>query len=230
MTLRIRLSLLLAGVALLAGCATKPQAPVELKPLAGANGQKVGVALAKLPKPALDLPGAYCLLCIAAAQIANAPLAKHVDTLDTEDLKPVRDSIADKLRKKGVDVVVIGDPIVLESLPQTTGDTTGKPPRDFRPMKAKYGVDKLVVVSFDAIGMQRMYSAYVPTSDPRALVRGTGYMVDLNANTYEWYLPFNVLKPADGRWDEPPKFPGLTNAYFQAVEASKDELLRPWSP
>jgi len=55
-------------------------------------------------------------------------------------------------------------------------------------------------------------------------------MVDLTSNAYDWYMPLNVLKSADGRWDEPPKFPGLTNAYFQALEESKDQLLRPWAP
>jgi hypothetical protein len=229
MTLRIRLSLLLAGLALLAGCATKPQPPMDLRPFAGGTSQKVGVALAELPKASMDYPGTDCLLCFAAAQLANAPLAKQVDTFDAEQLKPVRDRIADSLRRKGVNAVVIAEPIVLESLAQVSGDTTNKPHRDFRPLKARYGVDKLVVVSVDALGIQRLYSGFAPVTDPRAYVRGTGYMVDLASNTYEWYQPFRVFRPAEGRWNEPPEYPGLTNAYLRALEASQDRLLQPWS-
>ena len=38
------------------------------------------------------------------------------------------------------------------------------------------------------------------------------------------------MRNADGAWDEPAKFPGLTNAYFQVVELGKDEVLRPFKP
>jgi len=33
---------------------------------------------------------------------------------------------------------------------------------------------------------------------------------------------------ADGAWDEPPNFPGLTNAYFQALELGMEDFLRPF--
>jgi hypothetical protein len=59
------------------------------------------------------------------------------------------------------------------------------------------------------------------------LLQGVGYIVNLKNNTYEWYLPVLVTKAADQNWDEPPKFPGLTNAYFQALEIGKDSFLRP---
>jgi hypothetical protein len=39
-----------------------------------------------------------------------------------------------------------------------------------------------------------------------------------------------VQKATDGDWDEPPKFPGLTNAYFQAVEQFKDGAKKPFKP
>jgi hypothetical protein len=29
---------------------------------------------------------------------------------------------------------------------------------------------------------------------------------------------------AQGEWDEPPKFPGLTTAYYQAIELAKDKI------
>jgi hypothetical protein len=34
----------------------------------------------------------------------------------------------------------------------------------------------------------------------------------------------NIIKAAEGNWDEPPKFPGMTNAYFQTIELARDRL------
>jgi hypothetical protein len=40
-------------------------------------------------------------------------------------------------------------------------------------------------------------------------------------------LPLNMTKSADDKWDEPAKYPGLTNAYFQAIELGQDHFLKP---
>lgn len=61
-----------------------------------------------------------------------------------------------------------------------------------------------------------------------AVVSGEGYLVNLNSNVLEWYLPINISKGADGNWDEAPKFPGLTNAYFQAIELGKEAIKKPF--
>ena len=75
--------------------------------------------------------------------------------------------------------------------------------------------------------MSRPYSAYVPTGEPKAIVSGSVYLVNLSTNTYEWLMPFSVDKSAEGAWDEPPKFPGLTNAYFQVLEMVADRIQSP---
>jgi hypothetical protein len=54
-------------------------------------------------------------------------------------------------------------------------------------------------------------------------------MVNLSNNEYELYVPLLVQKSADGAWDEAPKFPGLTNAYYQVLELSKDAILSPFA-
>jgi hypothetical protein len=230
MILRLSTPLLAAALLLLAGCASKPQLPVSMVPITASSAQRVGVALAKVPKASMEVPGAECPLCIASAQVANLPLARHVDTLDAEQLKPVRDQIAAALRKKGVDVTVIPEAIEIEALAEISSPAANSPRRNFAPLKQKYGVDKLVVVGVQAVGIQRSYMTYVPTSAPRVFVRAAGYMVNLGSNVYEWYLPVHVVKAAEGRhWDEPPNFPALTNAYYRALEQGGDRLLEPWS-
>jgi len=101
--------------------------------------------------------------------------------------------------------------------------------KDFSALQKKYKVDRLLVIEIASLGFVRTYSAYIPTSDPKGVLQGSGYIVNLNSNTYEWYLPVNISKSADKNWDEPPKFPGLTNAYFQVLELGKDAFLQPFS-
>jgi hypothetical protein len=227
----LRLPFFIAFLALLAGCAAKPQLPVRLSPMAlsAAPSQRIGVVLAAVPKASLEVPGANCLLCIAAAQAANASIARHFDTLDSGDLLQVRDGIADGLRKKGLKAVILPDLLDLNTLAETGSSAPNGAKRDFTPLKQKFGLDKLVVVSVEALGVQRSYSAYIPTGAPYAYMRAIGYMVDLRSNTYDWYQPVQVFRTADGgNWDEPPNYPGLTNAYYQALETSKDRLLEAW--
>jgi hypothetical protein len=127
------------------------------------------------------------------------------------------------------DVVVVNDNIDIGTLDNygATGPNVAK--KNFSLLQKKYNVDRLLVINVTAVGFIRTYSAYFPTSDPKAVLEGSGFIVNLKNNTYEWYLPVSIIRAADGTWDEPPKFPGLTNAYFQTLELGKDTLLRPFS-
>ena len=49
-------------------------------------------------------------------------------------------------------------------------------------------------------------------------------MSDLSTNTYTLYQKIDIYKNAEGEWKEPPSFPGITNAYYQALEQVKDEI------
>jgi hypothetical protein len=58
---------------------------------------------------------------------------------------------------------------------------------------------------------------------------GSASMVDLSTHALEWYLPLDVSRAADGNWDEPPKFPGLSNAYYQVLETGMDMVRKPFA-
>jgi hypothetical protein len=218
-----------AAAIFLTGCAT-PQAPVAMSEgsLSSKSG-KVGISVSSVPKPDTYFPGASCLLCYAFASASNSALTTHVKTLPTDDLDKLGQEVADALRKKGVEAVVLREPIGIKDLPNATGDKPNTPKQDFSALRDKLKVDKLLLVQWGLVGYERPYSSYVPTSDPKAMVRGLGYMVDLRTNTYDWFQDITVLKAADGTWDEAPKFPGLTNAYFQALEGARDGVLKPLS-
>lgn len=212
----------------LVGCATAPQAPVALdaKKLNSTSG-KVGVLMAPVPAADTHLPGAGCLLCLAAASVANSSLTTHAKTLSSKDIASFQADAVEALKRKGVNAVAITDAVKLQDLPDGKGTAPNAARKDFSALKAKHNLDRLLVIDIVQQGFERTYASYIPTSDPKGLVRGTAYLVDLGTQTYEWYAPIEVLKATDKKWDEPPTFPGLTNAYFQAVEAARDTVVQP---
>lgn len=228
--MKVRIGVMLTTTSLfLVGCAGPPQKAVDLTASTfSSRGERVGVVMTKLPKLDMQLPGAYCLLCVAAASIANSSLTAHIQTLPYEDLPDLKKDVADALRKKGLEAKVINEDLDVDALPDVRNAGENIARKDFSSLQGRYGLEKVVVLSISVLGMERQYSAYVPTGDPKAVLRGTGYMVNLKNNAYEWYLPVNVLKGSDGKWDEPPTFPGLTNAYFQALETGKNSFLKPF--
>jgi hypothetical protein len=94
-------------------------------------------------------------------------------------------------------------------------------------LQARYRLDKLLVVELKEVGITRAYSSYIPTGEPKGIVRGASYIINLKDRSYEWYLPVLQQKSVQGNWDEAPAFPGLSNAYYQAVEEARDAILQP---
>ena len=219
--------------ALLAGCVAPPQAPVTMGSdyftPGKAKTNRIGVVMADLPKPDTAFPGAFCLLCIAVANAAHSALSAHVQTFSTAELKPLPGELVAAFKARGQDAVLIDGPLDITALPNLSAPADGKNKarKDFSSFKTKHGVDRLLVVHFSALGVWRSYSAYVPTDPPRAVVNGTVQLVDLGTNTLDWYLPLDFSRAADGAWDEPPKFPGLSNAYYQVLETTLDAIRKP---
>lgn len=217
---------LVAVTVFLAGCAT-PQAPLPLNGGAlGSSAGKVGVVMTALPKPNTFFPGADCLLCIAAANAMNSSLTTHAQALPTDEIASIQQDIASLISKKGGEAQLIKEPLDIASLPDFRNSGPNMARKDFRSLHAKYGVDKLLVVQVFSLGYVRTYASYFPTSEPKASISSIGSLIDLKSNTYDWFLPVSALKAADGAWDEAPKYPGLTNAYFQAIESHRDQLTR----
>ena len=218
-----------ASILALGGCATAPQQPIAFHQDAFNKGQpsKIGVVMTPIPKVDTYLPGAGCLLCYAAAAAANSTLNSYSHTLPVEDLPNLKKQVADVLVKRGLDAVVIDEPLDVKKLPRAHAEGPNLARQDFTALKAKYHVDKLLVIDVELLGFVRTYASYIPTSDPKAEFNGLGYIVDLNTNAFDWYNPVSIVKSSDGQWKEPPKFPGLTNAYFQTLELGKDGFVKP---
>ena len=213
----------------LAGCRSTPQLPVALadNTLSNLNG-RFGVAMTELPKVDTSFPGAGCLLCLATAATANSSLTKHTHALTAEDLAALKDGVAGKLRKRGLDVAVIAENLNPKPLQDFSGGGVDIAKKDFRVLKEKYKVDHLVVIDITKLGFERNYSAYFARGEPTATLEGTIFMLDLSTNKYDFYQQINQSKGAEGAWDEPADFPALTNAFYAVVESGKDAALQPF--
>jgi hypothetical protein len=221
--------LLALGLAVLGGCATPAQQAVSLAPTSLSSGTgSVGVVMAALPKVDTAFPGADCLLCIATASVIGSKLTDHAHTLKAEELTALHKEALQVLGKRGVKAVEITAPFQLANLPDHPG--AGAPNvarKSFASFRSAHNVEKLLVIDIGFVGFERTFAAYVPTADPKAHVAGTVYLVNLTTNTYEWYEPIAIRKSSDGPWDEPPSYPGLTNAFYQALELTRDSVLKP---
>jgi len=225
-----RLGLLVSAIAIfLGGCASAPQQSVSLSSMGkGAEAGRVGVAMTKLPPVDTFFPGASCLLCLATASMANSSLTSHAKTLPYDELSKLKVDLAKLLRQGGASVTVIEEDIDVDALPDFDKKEPGIARKDFSSLRGKYNIDRLLVINVRSLGYVRTYQAYFPTSEPKATLDGLGYMVNLKSNAYDWYKPVGVSKSSDQGWDEPPKFPGLTNAYFQVLEIAKDSFMEPF--
>lgn len=224
---------LLAASLILVGCASAPQLPVNL---AGdyfsgtAKTGRIGVVMAELPKPDTEFPGAGCLLCIAVASGMHSSLTTQVRTLSTDELKPLKADLVTLLKQRGLDAVAIDEPVKVRDLPDfKSAEPNSFSRKDFSALKARHQVDRLLVVDIRSLGVWRSYSAYVPADLPRAVVNGEAYLLDLSTHRYEWLQPIAINRAAEGAWDEPPKFPGLSSAYYQALDSAMDEVKRPFA-
>lgn len=216
-------------VVLISGCASKPQQPISLaNDFIGGKTGRIGVATNKIPQASTSFPGAACLLCYAAASLAHTSLTSHTEALPTDEIVLLKKELVDTLKGKNIDAIEIATPVHVADLPDSGKSGPDVARKDFTGLRAKLGIDKLLIIDVVTHGFVRNYSSYVPAGDPRAVFFGSGYIVNLSNNTYEWYEPIEISKGAPGNWDEPPKFPGLTNAYFQSVETAKDRLLKPF--
>ena len=225
----------LLSAALLGGCATPIQRalnlPADYLATTKAKQGRMGVVMAELPKPDTAFPGADCLLCIGVANGVHSVLNKEVQAFSTAELKTLPSDLAGLLKKQGLEVVLIDEPLKMDTLPDIAAvEGQNKSRKNFSSFKAKHNIDKLLVVQFTALGVWRSYSAYIPTDVPRATAKGLAYIVDLNTQALDWYLPLPFSQAAAGNWNEPPKYPGLTNAYFQVLETTMDAIKKSLVP
>jgi len=221
----------LAALALLAcltltGCA-HVQPPVALDHQFWDNKeQTIGVAITAVPQPVLALTGNQGLLDLAINTSVNSTLRGNVEKWQVNDLNTLPDAIVARLKAKGYKAKRINEPVNLTAYKEASF-REGYNPRDLSSLKATYGVDRLLLINVLATGATRSYYSFVPTSAPMAQVGGQGMVVDLTDNKLLWFKPFVVVQAAQGEWDEP-NYANLTNAFYQAMDTSRQQMITPF--
>ncbi len=212
-------------LALLGGCATAPQNKIDFssQELAGAN-QKIGVIRSKIPEVAAEFPGADCLLCIAAALANHSSFRDHVKSLSSSDLAVLHDAVVSRLRAKGLEVVKLSDEIDVRKLDSVKEVRDGFAKNNFSSFQAR-GLTSLVVVDFKTVGFRRSHQNYFPSEPMKARVVAEVYMVRLADGKLLWFERYDLLKGTSGEWDNKPKFPEITNAFYSLVEEFKDQVI-----
>lgn len=226
-TLRTLAALTVIACLTLTGCAhVQPPIPLDQQ-FWDAKEPTIGVAINVVPAPALVLTGNQGILDLAINTGVNSTLSDNIEKWQVQDLNTLPDAIVAKLQAKGYKAKRISEPVDLKRYKEISF-REGYTSRDLTPLKATYGVDRLLLVNIQGTGATRSYYSIVPTSAPMAQVGGQGMVVDLADNKLLWFKPFAVVQAAQGEWDEP-NYPNLTNAFYQAMDMSRQQMITPFA-
>lgn len=213
---------------MLSACAATPQFAARPE-FWSEKDRVIGVAIAKPPAAAAHKQGQQGLLDLAInAGMANE-LDAHLNKLDTAQINELADRMVVYLKGKGYNAKRIADPIDVETLPkfEAKDDASGKhyAAKDFSVVKKTHGVDKVLLLSINAIGTIRSYYGFVPLGAPQGISNLSGQVVNLQNNSLEWNQAASQVVPnTEGEWDMPPSYPGLTKAVNNAFEQSRNML------
>jgi len=223
---RMNIILILISVtAFLTGCSTVIQKPLVFTPSSISSGKLViGVVQTKIPEFSVEFPGADCLLCLGIAMASHSTLRDYAKNLNSNDVQPLQDDLINKLIAKGFTVKKLDKFIEISKLEKNTNHKEGFSKYDFSSF-AKEGIDLLLVINLKQIGFKRGYQSYIITEPMKAQVLAEGFMVDIKTNKYTWYQDYKLSKGVNGEWDNPPKFPQLTNSYYSLIEEFKDSFI-----
>lgn len=224
---RLALALVLVATALFAGCATAPP-PVHFEQSYWSHKpESLGIVIVKMPKPGTLKMGNQGLLDLAINSAMADSLTKHVNSLSLDDFREAGQVIATHFSKHGVPTKLIPEELDLATVPKVQKPADGFAKLNFASLKAKYGVDQLIVLQVNAAGTIRSYYGFIPTSAPQGYFSCNGLLVDLNDNKLLWTAAALQQVPVEDPWDQAPEsYPHITSAFYRALETAKTSMVR----
>lgn len=223
---RVILSLVLLSMAVLTGCAT--QGPVALDKSYWANKPgSVGVIVAKMPAVGSHKRGAQGLLDMAINDAMANTIDKHLGSLKLDEFSEAGHVIASHFSRQGVPAKFIDEQIDLSTVTKVKKAPKGTAALDYASLKAKYGVDQLVVLEVLAAGTIRSYYGFIPLGAPQGYFMCKGTLVNLQDNKILWLGSGTKEVVVDDPWDQAAEaYPHVTTAFYQALEGAKTDMLR----
>lgn len=196
----------------LSGCVGKN---VELRPDFWSNSEKkIALVLKKPPVPAVYKVGEQGIIDIAINTAMNSRLSNHLKNTDLSWYsETMPQSFESRLKEKNFKVSEYEqvDSISKADYPRFLGKTNS---------------DLLLLIQLQAIGVERRYFGFIPTSDPKGYCSIEGQLIDVkNKNKILWRYAANYSQPVTGRWKQPPTYPNLTQSIETARKVVEKELL-----
>lgn len=207
-------------IVLLAGCATVPEKTIVLpESFWQKKDVKIGVAMVASPKGAEHMVGPQDELDRAIARKIDARLASYLESVQPREFGQIAQTFAERLRGMGYTASVIAEPLSSQHAALETKGSTTAVDGILTPIRTKYGIDRLLLLSIDRFGAVRDYFVFVATAAPQATFQVRGELIDLTSNTMLWRVSMaenqNVI-PIEGEWNQPPDYPNLTQAIRRA--------------
>ncbi len=220
---------LFSAIILLSGCANKqPNVPME-KTFWSQKEERIGIGMNRAPTPGYYKVGAQGLLDMAINSAVTSELGEAVKSWNSPDIAMLANEIKEDLEDKGYhNVSIISQSLKHDDFKPFDGYKEGYSDIDLSPLKSRYNIDKLVLLTIGSSGISRSYYGFIPTSDPAVFVNYGGSVIDLDDNRYIYFKHGVSHQAIEGEWDQPPEFSNLKAAYNSAVEKALNQLALPY--
>jgi len=213
-------------VSLLAGCAAVNQ-PVSVKEAFWTQSDRtIGVAISKLPEAQAHKIGQQGLLDMAINEGMAGEISKYLKKVDVTVYGQARGEFAKRLTARGLKVTEVNKAIDVVTLADfmTDDKSHAYATKDYRPLKKELGVDRLLMLVVQAVGTQRSYYGFIPTSAPIAMLSARGEIVDLTTNEVLWRQNTMNTVGVDDPWDQPPYFPNVDVAVKKVLISARRSM------
>ena len=196
--------------------------------------QPIGISIAKLPTPDHHSTGSQGLLDIAINRGNASSIIEHLQTINVSDYNKAVPELSAALTEQGFTTVAIPENIDEASLPEfkepSNAGEKAYSEHDFRDLRDKYEINRMIMVRMKAVGTQRNYYGFIPTGAPYAITRASCELIDLNTNELLWRKPLEQIIAVDGDWDQPPSYQNITRAVEKAMLISRKSLPNAFNP
>ena len=223
MTILEKLAPALFLAAVLTSCATPPK-PIELTKDFWERKGVLGIATATYPKATAYTTGQQGVLDLLITRSGELP--GFIEKMDVATLlSAIPEDLSTKFRAQGFEVK---QSFKLETSKFAKFESTPSQrfyaDFDFRPVRQTEQVDRLLLITVEAIGTTRPYYGFLPTGPPKGMITWRGELIDLSTNELLWRYTEAQTVPVYDPWDEPPNYPRIVDAVTRAVDSAKRTL------
>jgi hypothetical protein len=213
-------------LSLLSACAVNPVVKMQ-SDFWSQTDRSVVVALATLPEAKPHRVGAQGLIDMAINEAMADDLTKTLRTVAlTDSYGQTRSEVVKGLQDKGIKASLAEKMIDTGPLQDFSTEDKSRvyAAKDFRPLKADLGADRLLLFTVTQAGTQRSYYGFIPTSSPSAILRARGELIDLQTNAILWRELTTNTSAVNDPWDQPPEFKNVHAAVQKVIAAARKAM------